>query len=102
MKYLPFALLLLACGKPDPRVEDILALEGEATSGEALYSANCSSCHGADASGGSGPNLIEEVEEGEQEEMIEVILEGEGEMPSFSDLEDQDIADILAWIESQA
>jgi mono/diheme cytochrome c family protein len=31
-----------------------------------------------------------------------VILEGEGEMPSFSDLEDQDIADILAWIESQA
>lgn len=32
-----------------------------AAAGEAVYASNCKGCHGADLSGGIGPNLIDEV-----------------------------------------
>lgn len=35
-------------------------------------------------------------------EIAEIVLNGEDSMPSFADsLEDQDIADIIAWLEAQ-
>lgn len=93
-----FVSLLLAGCATDSQVTDILALEGDATAGETLFADNCASCHGADATGGSGPDLTSE-EMGE--EAVGVILDGEEDMPAFADsLADQDIADILAWIES--
>lgn len=90
-RFVPSALLLLplaACGS---------GLTGDPTAGEAIYADNCASCHGVDASGGSGPNLLGEVEEGEA---TDIILNGEGDMPAFADsLSDQDIADVIAYLQ---
>lgn len=93
-----FVSLLLAGCATDSQVTDILALTGDTTAGETLFADNCASCHGADATGGSGPDL---TGEGMDEEAVSVILDGEEDMPSFSaDLADQDIADIIAWVDS--
>ncbi len=90
------ALGLVACGGKEGRVEEVLALEGDATNGAEVYAVNCAGCHGADGSGGSGPNIQGEDEE---EEVASVILEGEDSMPSFDgDLTDQEIADVVAFV----
>lgn len=92
-----FVSLFLA-GCASNQAADILALEGDATAGETLFADNCASCHGADATGGTGPDL---VAEGFDEDGVNIILDGEEDMPSFSaDLSDQDIADIIAWVDS--
>jgi mono/diheme cytochrome c family protein len=79
----------------DTHAADILAMEGDATAGETLFADNCASCHGADATGGSGPDLSFGL--GDEDE-VETILNGEEDMPAFADtLSDQDIADIIAW-----
>jgi len=93
---------LVACGgEADPRIAEIEALTGDATAGETVFSANCASCHGADATGGTGPNLVEEADE-EREEFIETIFNGKGVgMPSFKDeLENQEIADVVSYLQS--
>jgi menaquinol-cytochrome c reductase cytochrome b/c subunit len=91
--------LSIACqGK---HVNDILDLEGDPVAGQALYVDNCAGCHGDDAQGASGPNIVNESAEGE--EFVEVVLSGEEEMPAFDgDLEDQEIADILAYVQALA
>ena len=82
-------LPLAACGS---------GLTGDPTAGEAIYADSCASCHGADATGGSGPSLIGEVEEGEA---TDIITNGEGDMPAFGDsLTEQDIADVIAYLQS--
>jgi mono/diheme cytochrome c family protein len=102
MKFLPFLLVLVACGDSaaNDRVATIVGLTGDATAGEVIYTSNCSGCHGADATGGSGPNLIDAYAEGADEEMITTILNGEESMPAFDSLADQDIADAWAYIGS--
>ena len=81
MKFLPFFFLLAACagGAKDDRITTILALTGDTTAGETVYSTNCTGCHGADATGGSGPSLVAAFAEGEDEEMLDYIINGDGE-----------------------
>jgi mono/diheme cytochrome c family protein len=89
---------LAACGD---RVAAIDALEGDVTSGAALYETHCQACHGDDArSGSAGENLAGKVVD-EKDEFSQAILNGKdnGTMPNFDDtLSDQEIADILAHI----
>jgi cytochrome c551 len=93
------ATLVSGCGDT-AQVDDIRALEGDATNGEAVFGANCASCHGVDGTGGSGPNIIGEAGE-DDAEWVEIILGGEDTMPAFVDvLTDQEIADVLAWLKS--
>lgn len=92
-------ILLSACSASD-RAITISELEGDATAGKAPYDQNCMSCHGATAQGGSGPNLVKEISEHDLADMIDVVLDGDGDMPGFSNLEDQEIADIFAYIKS--
>ena len=94
--------LLVGCGDKDgdsasARVDDILALTGDSGSGASVYSGNCAACHGADGEGGTGP-AMSDAASGSDEEIVETVLNGEGSMPSFSSLEDQEIADLLAYI----
>ena len=91
--------LLSACGASD-RAVAISELSGDAEAGAPLYSENCSRCHGATAQGGSGPNLVSHIKDHDEAEVIDVILEGSGGMPSFNSLGDQQIADIIAHIKS--
>ena len=90
---------LSACG-PSDRAISLAEIDGVAADGKALYDANCASCHGMTARGGSGPNLVKELAEHDDADMIEVILTGDGSMPPYDSLEDQEIADIMAYIKS--
>ena len=100
MKFLPFFFLLAACagGAKDDRVTTILGLTGDTAAGETLYGTQCIGCHGADATGGSGSNLVAAYAEGEDEESLDIIINGDGDMPAFGEsLSDQDIADLAAY-----
>ena len=101
MNRFPFLVLTLSlagCATGDSRVDTILGLGGDAANGGTVYAANCAGCHGADATGGSGPNIAGDTE---VDEMASVILNGEEEMPAFDTLTDQEIADIIAWVGEQ-
>ena len=95
------AALGMACGtEPDASHPD-----GVAASGEALFTTNCTSCHGADArSGNARQNLPEAIADDGVDEIFSIISNGKdnGAMPAFADkLSEQEIADIIAWIKTQ-
>ena len=76
------------------------SLIGNPENGEVLYERNCSECHGSDGTGGIGPGIAEEVREEDDEEIWEVIFEGEDGMPPFT-LMPQEVADIVSWLRLQ-
>lgn len=82
--------LLLACAGGD---EEIV---GDATAGATVFADNCASCHAADGTGGSGPDLTGMTDEAEIEEYV---VNGDGGMPAFGDtLSEQEIADVVAHV----
>ncbi len=84
---------------PADRVSAILDLQGDATAGETVYADNCASCHGADGTGqGEFPGIVGEVGEGNESEVLAVVLNGQGNMPAFDSLSDQELADLLAFL----
>ncbi|GAB3795436.1 cytochrome c550 [Virgibacillus kimchii] len=72
--------------------------EGE-TAGdpEEVYQNSCASCHGADLSGGAGPELVEVGNRMSEEEIFEIIMEGEGSMPGGLVSEEEAEA-ITTWL----
>ncbi|MCB9685364.1 MAG: cytochrome c [Alphaproteobacteria bacterium] len=93
MRFAP-ALLLAACGGSG-RVEDILALDGDAAAGQTVWAARCASCHGSFGEGGSGPALAVPADEAA---FVDVVLYGQGDMSGQEDVvDDQDVADLLAF-----
>ncbi len=78
---------------PEPPAEPDLA------NGQAIFTANCGSCHGADArSGSAGEDLP-----GKSEDAIrQAVRNGRSGMPSFgaSQIDDAGLADLVAWIQS--
>jgi putative heme-binding domain-containing protein len=68
--------------------------------GKALFSANCSTCHGLDASGENGPNLHgvpSQLGDSVVSGIIRRGIPGTG-MPSSYILSEQDAANIVAWL----
>ncbi len=85
---------------PQTRTEMILAMTGNPDN-NTPYMQNCSSCHGADAMGGTGSNLLQEIVN--ETNFVNTILMGRGrEMPPYDYLADQEIADIVAYVKSLA
>src|SRR5690606_33010357 len=69
--------------------------------GEILYTNYCASCHKPNGRGltGTYPSLLHnKVVEGETAEFIRLILHGKNEMPSFSFLNDKDLAIVLSYV----
>lgn len=98
---------VMACGSAGvggDRTSTIADLDGDVANGEAVYTANCVVCHLTDGTGetngGVGDDLVLAFSESDDDlEYIDVILNGEGEMTAFgSSLEDQDIADLMAYM----
>jgi mono/diheme cytochrome c family protein len=83
-------------GESGDRVSDILALEGDAAAGQAVYDSQCAACHAADGTGGSGPAVT--GVEADPEATITQILEGGELMTSYASLPDQDIANVYAYM----
>ena len=97
-------LLLAGCdGKStdtgEDRVETVLALTGDASTGEALFGTECASCHGASGEGGFGPAMDTIIPSRSDEEIADATLFGAGTaMPAHEYLSDQDVADLLAFL----
>ena len=90
----------LACGDKDGgggEFDDILALDGDATAGGTKFSSTCAACHAADGTGGSGPSLVDAVPGYSDEELLDIMLNGNGDMAPVS-LSDQEAADVLAYL----
>jgi mono/diheme cytochrome c family protein len=91
------ATTFMSCGLPSST--DLSALPaGTATTGKSLYTTHCSSCHGASAGGGSGPNIKNQS----SDEIQAAVRSGPGSMPTFSSssLSDQKLADIIAYVDT--
>ncbi len=54
---------------------------GTAPDGETIFNSTCTGCHGADGSGGTGPDLNAEVPGEDLEDLIDVVMNGKGGMP---------------------
>ncbi|MEX1361678.1 MAG: cytochrome c [Nannocystaceae bacterium] len=105
---LPALLALSGCdsdsgdGGGGDRNADIKALTGDAASGQTVFSSmTCASsgCHGADGNSGSAPALRDSAPGLSDDQIIDSVLDGKGAMPP-NDLEDQEMADVLAWVRS--
>lgn len=79
-----------------------LALCAQSDQGKALFRSNCAFCHGGDARGGRGPNLVSaQLSHGDSDEAMKtVILEGVPgtSMPSFSEFTNEEVATIVGYL----
>lgn len=91
-------LSLFACADA-ARIEEVLALTPDTDAGSALYATSCTGCHGADATGGSGPDLVDELSHSD-EHLLGSIIDGDGDMPSYADWSDQELADLMGYLRS--
>jgi len=71
---------------------------GNAANGEKLFAEQCASCHGTKAEGGFGPALAGSALLDNPAQFNKITLEGQGNMPPFSNLSAQDLADIRAYL----
>ncbi|WP_047980825.1 cytochrome c551 [Ornithinibacillus contaminans] len=100
------ALVLGACGGEDEAddngaTNDAGQTDGNETvsSAEDLFEATCAACHGADLSGGAGPNLQTIGADYSSEEIKDIILNGTGSMPAQgSRVSDEDAQQIADWL----
>ena len=98
LKYVSLLTLITGCYTPSPEAEAVVVLEGDSTAGETPYLASCASCHGDDATGGTGANLVAGMHHSE-EEIVDWILSGKGDMPAFgSTLSDQEVKDVYTYL----
>lgn len=91
----------LATIRPDRTTND--TLQGDASRGEPLFTANCATCHGKDARGGdNGTNLVDRPVLDRPADYAELMRSGRRKMPGFRNvLNPQQEADILAWLRSR-
>lgn len=73
--------------------------------GEALFSANCAICHGAEGEGGIGPNLQVAFDRLSRDQVFETIAQGRlntnrPSMPTWAALGDDAIESLVRFIES--
>jgi alcohol dehydrogenase (cytochrome c) len=74
--------------------------KGDAKAGEAVFSANCAVCHGADGGGGNGgPDLTSNANAKVRSKVVAQVTNGGGGMPAFKDnLSAKEINDVSAYV----
>ncbi|KZR76619.1 c-type cytochrome [Prochlorococcus marinus] len=96
------AILLWVLGhsQRDPYVNATLDLEGSLEQGGRLFRINCAGCHGITAQGNLGPNLLDVSKRRNDAQLIRQVVSGNTPpMPRFQ-LEPQEMADLLAYLNS--
>ncbi|RDW16528.1 cytochrome C551 [Oceanobacillus arenosus] len=101
------ALVLGACGggNEEPKEEATdngteESTEGgsvDANAGEAVFAKNCSACHGADLSGGVGPDLTQVGSRYSAEEIADIVTNGKGKMPPLN-VAGEDLDNLTNWL----
>lgn len=82
---------------PSATEEDLVNLN----IGERVYTLNCTACHGGDRSGNpaSGfPSLVDMGDRQSKEEVESVIAEGQGMMPAFAHLSDEELDALVSYL----
>ncbi|MCR9162197.1 MAG: c-type cytochrome [Nannocystaceae bacterium] len=86
----------------EDRAATILSLEGDASAGAMVFSAGAcatAGCHGPDGvSGMASPSLDASVPSATDTQIVNSLLNGKGSMPAQSNLSDQELADVLAYV----
>ena len=82
----------------------LAAQSGDIDQGRALFRSNCAFCHGGDARGGRGPNLVSApLVHGESDDAIKTVIR-EGvpgtAMPAFSEFTPEEAAAIVSYLKS--
>jgi len=74
--------------------------DGDAAAGEAVWTANCSGCHGLSGTGANGgPDLTAIPTASDADRVRQKVLNGGGGMPAFEGtLSDQEIADVTEYV----
>ncbi|WP_188453636.1 cytochrome c550 [Virgibacillus oceani] len=74
--------------------------EGGATADdpEAIFENNCASCHGADLTGGMGPDLTKVGGRLSKDEIKDIVMNGRGSMPPGIIKEDAQAEAIAKWL----
>jgi len=101
----PAAVALSDVGPAEPLQADALQTQGMPSGvpqhGATVFANNCQVCHGAGASGGSGPKLAGSPILNADALFWETVLHGHGSMPAREPaLSRQDIADVHAWLKT--
>ena len=88
-----------ACSAPEGSENaDPATLEGRIECGAEVYAMFCANCHGPEGAGeGPGPALFDRIENESDADLINLIQNGQGPMPSVN-LEPQQMADVIAWL----
>ncbi len=73
---------------------------GSAANGKALFLARCAACHGPEARGLVGVNLVERPILYRAAELAATVRRGRGKMAPLPDTTDREIADLLAHLRS--
>jgi len=92
--------VLAACGGASERAKTIAGLSPDTVLGAKSFTANCVSCHGSNGSSGSARKNLPKAARNETTEAIDVILSGDGSMPAFSAISDQELANIIGWLKT--
>lgn len=83
-----------------PYVRDVIAREGDAVQGHAIFLMNCAGCHGAQADGRVGPSLIDVSSRKSKVNIIQQVISGKTPpMPQFQP-SPQEMADLLSYLTS--
>lgn len=82
------------------QIDCVLELTSDITAGEGVYTSNCVACHGTYGTGGVGSDLTSTVPSLDTRGIAEVVISGQGAMAGFgSTLSDQEIADVVGYVE---
>lgn len=87
------------------KISNGLTSSAQTLSGAELFKANCARCHGADATGGKGPDLTTERKQAKwkdsDEKIVKKITNGGFGMPKFRDkLKPEEIKAIAGFVRS--
>jgi len=83
----------------EPYIKEVLAQEGNADRGEAIFKMNCAVCHGIEATGEVGPTLRGVSDHKTKVSLIKQVISGKTPpMPQFQP-NAQDMADLLKYLE---
>ncbi|WP_110112509.1 cytochrome c551 [Bacillus sp. CGMCC 1.16541] len=101
------SLALAACGGGDDTAkepaENEAAPAGETADGgeaEKLFQQSCASCHGNNLEGGVGPNLTKVGNKYSEDEIENIIINGQGSMPKGL-LKGEEATKVAEWLATQ-
>ncbi len=93
------SVTLLDSVKP---LADPARFHGDARAGQGVFTDACGECHGPDARGKQGPNLVQQPILYRFNDFQEIVMRGRRTMPAFSGVLDRkQLENLVAWLRTQ-